>query len=100
MDGMVSARRIPSGTAITTGFFCRILQSLGNLPPLDDGRASEKNEKHKKAAEIFLAISLEDDPSRLRLNIEAYVRLTKYFLPAMLERRYGRIFNTASFAGF
>ncbi len=48
----------------------------------------------------FWEIALEDDLSMLRLNIEAYVRLTKHFLPAMLERGRGRILNTASVAGF
>lgn len=48
----------------------------------------------------FWEIPLEDDISMLRLNIEACVRLTKHFLPAMLERRQGRILNTASVAGF
>jgi short-subunit dehydrogenase len=48
----------------------------------------------------FWEISLQDDISMLRLNIEACVRLTKHFLPAMLERRRGRILNTASIAGF
>jgi len=36
----------------------------------------------------------------LRLNIEAVLRLTKLFLPAMIENRRGRILNVASVAGF
>lgn len=48
----------------------------------------------------FWEISLEDDISMIRLNIEAGVRLTKRFLPAMLANRRGRILNTASIAGF
>lgn len=36
----------------------------------------------------------------LRLNIEAVVRLTRLFLPPMLQRHSGRILNTASVAGF
>jgi short-subunit dehydrogenase len=48
----------------------------------------------------FWEISLEDDISMIRLNIEAGVRLTKRFLPAMLSNRRGRILNTASIAGF
>lgn len=48
----------------------------------------------------FWDISLEDDISMIRLNIEAGVRLTKRFLPAMLATRRGRILNTASIAGF
>jgi len=48
----------------------------------------------------FWEIPLEDDLSMLHLNIEAVVRLTKAFLPAMVERNRGRILNTASVAGF
>jgi len=36
----------------------------------------------------------------VRINIEATVRLTHCFLPPMLERRQGRILNSASIAGF
>jgi short-subunit dehydrogenase len=42
----------------------------------------------------------ERDIAMIRLNIEAVVRLTRLFLPPMLERRRGRILNTASVAGF
>ncbi len=45
-------------------------------------------------------ISLEQDLSMVRLNIEAVLRLTKLFLPPMLARARGRILNTASVAGF
>ena len=45
-------------------------------------------------------IPLEQDLSMLRLNIEAPLRLTKLFLPPMLQRGHGRILNTASVAGF
>ena len=48
----------------------------------------------------FWEIPIEKDLSMMRLNIEAVVRLTKFFLPPMLARREGRIFNTASVAGF
>lgn len=48
----------------------------------------------------FWEIPLEDDLEMIRLNIEAVVRLTKRFLPRMLQRRSGRILNTASVAGF
>jgi len=48
----------------------------------------------------FWEISLEDDLSMLHLNIEAVVKLTKAFLPGMIERKRGRILNTASVAGF
>ncbi|MEY2529403.1 MAG: uncharacterized protein QOJ05_1493 [Verrucomicrobiota bacterium] len=45
-------------------------------------------------------IPIEHDISMVRLNIEAVLRLTKLFLPPMLQRERGRILNTASVAGF
>jgi short-subunit dehydrogenase len=45
-------------------------------------------------------IPIEQDISMVRLNIEAVLRLTKLFLPSMLQRERGRILNTASIAGF
>src|SRR5690606_26955724 len=42
----------------------------------------------------------ERDITMIRLNIEAVVRLTRLFLPPMLQRGSGRILNTASIAGF
>ncbi|MDQ6655063.1 MAG: SDR family oxidoreductase [Verrucomicrobiota bacterium] len=48
----------------------------------------------------FWEISLEQDLSMVRLNIEAVLRLTNLFLPPMLARGRGRILNTASVAGF
>jgi short-subunit dehydrogenase len=45
-------------------------------------------------------IPIEQDISMVRLNIEAVLRLTKLFLPPMLQRGRGRILNTASIAGF
>jgi short-subunit dehydrogenase len=48
----------------------------------------------------FWENSLERDIMMLRLNVEAVVRLTRLFLPPMLQRRSGRILNTASIAGF
>jgi short-subunit dehydrogenase len=45
-------------------------------------------------------IPIEHDISMVRLNIEAVLRLTKLFLPSMVQRRSGRILNTASVAGF
>lgn len=43
---------------------------------------------------------IEKDISMVRLNIEAVLRLTKYFLPPMVQRRRGRILNVGSIAGF
>src|SRR4029453_7225936 len=48
----------------------------------------------------FWEIPIEHDTSMLRLNIEAVLRLTKLFLPLMLQRRQGRVLNVASVAGF
>ena len=48
----------------------------------------------------FWEIPITDDILILRLNIEAVLRLTKLFLPAMIEQRRGRILNVASVAGF
>lgn len=45
-------------------------------------------------------IPIENHLSVIRLNVEAVVRLTQLFLPPMLARRTGRIFITASVAGF
>lgn len=45
-------------------------------------------------------IPLQEDLSMLTLNVGAILRLTKLFLPAMVERGRGRILNTASVAGF
>lgn len=45
-------------------------------------------------------LPLEKDLSMIRLNIEAVMRMTKLFLPPMLQRNRGRILNTASVAGF
>ena len=36
----------------------------------------------------------------LELNVLAYLRLTKLFLPTLVARGHGRILNTASVAGF
>ncbi|HYF36018.1 MAG TPA: SDR family oxidoreductase, partial [Prosthecobacter sp.] len=48
----------------------------------------------------FWDISIQQDLSVLRLNVEAVLRLTKLFLPPMIGRGKGRILNTASVAGF
>ncbi len=45
-------------------------------------------------------LPIEKDLSMIRLNIEAVMRLTKLFLPPMVQRNRGRILNTASVAGF
>ena len=39
---------------------------------------------------------IEQDISMVRLNFEAVLRLTKYFLPSMVQRRNGRILNVCS----
>ncbi len=48
----------------------------------------------------FWEIPLEEDISMIRLNIEAVIRLTKRFLPAVLNGGGGRLLITASVAGF
>jgi short-subunit dehydrogenase len=48
----------------------------------------------------FWEIPLEDQLDILKVNIEAVVRLTRLFLPQMVERNEGRLLNTASIAGF
>jgi short-subunit dehydrogenase len=48
----------------------------------------------------FNELTIEQDLSMIRLNIESVVRLTKLFLAPMLARKRGRILNTASVAGF
>jgi len=45
-------------------------------------------------------IPIEQDIAMVRLNIEAVLRLTKCFLPSMVQRRSGRILHVASVAGF
>ncbi|MDB6095057.1 MAG: short-chain dehydrogenase/reductase [Verrucomicrobia bacterium] len=48
----------------------------------------------------FWEIPVERDLEMIHVNIEAVVRLTKEFLPGMIQRGRGRILNTASVAGF
>lgn len=48
----------------------------------------------------FWEIPVHKDLTMIRVNVEAVVQLTKLFLPPMLERKRGRILNTASIAGF
>src|SRR6185436_15384411 len=43
---------------------------------------------------------IEKDLSMVRVNVEAALRFTKLFLPAMVRRGHGRILNTASMIGF
>jgi uncharacterized protein len=57
------------------------------------------NAGHGKKGKAW-EIPLEEDLSMVRLNVEAVLRLTKMFLPRMVERGRGRILNTASVAGF
>ena len=45
-------------------------------------------------------IPIDVDLSMIRLNIEAVLRLTKFFVQPMIERGRGRILTTASVAGF
>jgi len=49
---------------------------------------------------LFAEIDLEAEIQMLQVNVTALTSLTKLFLPAMLERREGRILNVASTAGF
>lgn len=48
----------------------------------------------------FAEIPIEDQVSIIRVNIEAVVRLTHLFLPAIQRRNFGGILNVASVAGF
>jgi short-subunit dehydrogenase len=48
----------------------------------------------------FADVSLEQNLGQIHLNITALTALTHLFLPAMIERRSGRILNVASTAGF
>jgi short-subunit dehydrogenase/ferritin-like metal-binding protein YciE len=48
----------------------------------------------------FADIPIERDLEMIRLNAEAVVRITKTFLPLMITRGSGRLFFTASIAGF
>jgi short-subunit dehydrogenase len=43
---------------------------------------------------------IDVDLSMIRLNIEAVLRMTKFFIQPMIERGRGRILTTASVAGF
>ena len=48
----------------------------------------------------FWETPLDRDITILRVNAEAVLRMTKLFLPMMVQRGHGRIMNTASIAGF
>lgn len=48
----------------------------------------------------FWEISFERHLEILRVNVEAVLMLTRYFLPEMMRRGHGRILNTASIAGY
>jgi hypothetical protein len=48
----------------------------------------------------FATMPLEDVVGQINLNITALTALTRLFVPAMVERRSGRIMNVASTAGF
>lgn len=48
----------------------------------------------------FKDIAWQTESEMIQVNITAVTHLTKLFLPAMLERKHGRIMNVASTAGF
>src|SRR5581483_8943021 len=48
----------------------------------------------------FATIPLEESVGQIQVNITALTALTRLFLPAMIERRSGRVMNVASTAGF
>lgn len=48
----------------------------------------------------FKDIDWEKENSLIDINIKSLTRLTKYFLPKMIEEGYGGILNVASTAGF
>src|SRR5690606_24852307 len=47
----------------------------------------------------FVNNDLQKELDIIQLNICAYVALTKYFLPDMVQRKEGRILNVGSIAG-
>ncbi len=80
----------------------RQAEAVDELAAQLEGRTVEilvNNAGHGQKGKAW-EIPLEEDVSMLRLNVEAVVRLTKRFLPAMVGRGRGRILNTASVAGF
>ena len=59
----------------------------------------ENNAGHGQRGKSW-EIPVETDISMVELNILAYLRLTKLFLPKLVSRGHGRILYTASVAGF
>jgi len=49
---------------------------------------------------LFTQTDLDTELEMLQVNVVALTQLTKLFLRGMIERRYGRILNLASTAGF
>jgi uncharacterized protein len=78
-----------------TGAEAAIREGVGD----DAAEILVNNAGHGKKGKAW-DIPLEEDLSMVRLNVEAVLRLTKMFLPRMVERGRGRILNTASVAGF
>lgn len=48
----------------------------------------------------FVRLGCEEQLDIIRLNAVALTELTRFFLPGMIERRYGKILNVASTAAF
>jgi short-subunit dehydrogenase len=48
----------------------------------------------------FVRTKLEDEVGMIQVNIAALVALTRFFLPAMVARKSGKIMNVGSMAGF
>lgn len=48
----------------------------------------------------FWELPIDGELDQIRVNMEALVHLTHLFLPAMVERKFGRVLNIASTAGF
>lgn len=48
----------------------------------------------------FWEIPLQDELDELQVNIVALTRLTKLFVPGMIERGYGKVLNVSSMAAF
>ncbi len=48
----------------------------------------------------FWELPLDGELGQIRVNVEALVHLTHLFVPGMVERKFGRVLNLASTAGF